>query len=160
MATSEAKERNALDKFLSTEDQGTVVAAIREAETTTSGEIKVHIEPRCPVPDSYARAIDLFGRLGLEKTRERNAVLIYIASDDKRFAMVGDTGIHAEVGAPFWSEATATLSQHFKSAKVKDGLVEAIAAIGRRLAAKFPHTDADTNELSDEISTQEPPPKS
>jgi uncharacterized membrane protein len=140
-------------------DQDAVVAAIAAAEKTTSGEIKVHIEPRAPSADTYARAVEVFDRLGLTQTKLRNAVLIYIASDDRRFAFVGDSGIHAAVGDPFWSEATQTLSKHFRAAEVRQGLVGAIEAIGVRLAAAFPRGDADENELSDEISTGDPKKK-
>ncbi len=153
---STESEKKALERFLAADDQAAVVEAIRTAEQTTSGQIKVHIEPTCREQDPYTRAVDVFGQLGLEKTRQRNAVLIYIASEDRRFAFAGDTGIHAEVGDPFWGDATAALSHHFRAAQFREGLVAAVAAVGKRLAAAFPHTPADENELSDEITTGDP----
>lgn len=152
-------DRAALDRFLPPSAQAAVVAAIGEAERGTSGQIKVHIEPTCPLADPYARAVAVFTYLGLDKTRLRNAVLIYIASDDRRFALVGDTGIHAEVGDPFWSEASATLSSHFKASRFEAGLVSAVEAIGARLAKAFPPSGPGDNELSDEITTEGPPSK-
>src|SRR5262245_31153043 len=94
-----------LDKVLHPTDQQKIVDAIRAAERVTSGEVKVHVESRCPGGDPYKRAIELFRVLGLTKTKDRNAVLIYVATRDRKFSMIGDTGIHEEVGSAFWAEA-------------------------------------------------------
>ena len=142
-----------LDRFLTPDEQARVVAAIRAAEALTSGEIKVHIEPRCPSKDPYPRAVAVFERLGLAKTRLRNAVLLYLASDDRRFAFIGDTGIHAAVGDGFWQEAARAMSAAFARSAYADGIAGAIAAVGEHLARAFPPEAQKENQLSDEIST-------
>ena len=40
-----------------------ILSAIKAAENNTSGEIRLHIEPRCKTDDTYERAIDLFEEL-------------------------------------------------------------------------------------------------
>jgi uncharacterized membrane protein len=145
----------ALERFLPEAARAQVVAAIHAAESRTSGEIKVHIETHCPDKlSAYDRALALFAQLGLEKTRERNAVLLYVASEHRRFAILGDSGIHAEVGDAYWAAAAKTLSAHFARGAVADGLVAAVSAIGDRLAARFPNTEGarKDNQLSDDIS--------
>jgi uncharacterized membrane protein len=149
---------SALDQLLPPADQARVVQAIQAAERTTSGEIKVHIEARCSESDALARAQALFVELGLTRTRERNAVLLYVAARDRRFALLGDQGIHEEVGSQFWSEAAEKMTRAFRDGRLGDGLVEAISAIGERLARRFPPRPDDQNELSDDISTSEPKP--
>ena len=141
-----------LARLLSKEDQARVVAAIVAAESKTSGEIKVHVESRCS-KKPFARAVELFHQLGLEKTRERNAVLIYVSVRDRKYALIGDRGIHEEVGSQFWSEAAGRMQGAFRRGALGDGLVGAIEAIGARLAQKFPARADDVNELSDEISS-------
>jgi uncharacterized membrane protein len=140
-----------LDELLARGDQQRIVAAIGAAEKTTSGEIKVHVEARCR-GDAYARAVALFGKLRLHQTRERNAVLIYVAVRDRKLALVGDQGIHEEVGSQFWSEAVARMVDAFGRDRIGDGIVGAIEAVGARLATKFPPRPDDKNEISDEIS--------
>jgi uncharacterized membrane protein len=141
-----------LDRLISKSEQERVVAAIRAAEKQTSGEIKVHVEARC-VGKPWPRALALFAQLGLEKTRDRNAVLIYVAVRSRKFALLGDVGIHEEVGSQFWSEAAGRMQGAFRRGALGDGLVGAVEAIGARLAQKFPPRPDDQNEISDEIST-------
>ncbi len=141
-----------LDALLPRPDQARVVAAIGAAEKTTSGEIKVHVEARCK-SDPYARAVALFAKLGLHETREHNAVLIYVAVQDRKYALLGDSGIHEEVGSQFWSEAAAKMQQAFTRGALGDGIVGAVEAVGARLAQKFPPHADDKNEISDAIST-------
>ena len=49
-----------LDDFISIPDQGRVVDAIGDAEKMTSGEIRVHITPKCG-DDVMKDAVDLCG---------------------------------------------------------------------------------------------------
>ena len=140
-----------LDELLARAAQEQIVAAIGAAEKKTSGQIKVHVEARCR-GDAYARAVALFDQLQLHKTRERNAVLIYVAVRDRKLALLGDRGIHEDVGSQFWSEAIARMVEAFKKDRVGDGIASAIESIGARLAAKFPPHADDKNEISDEIS--------
>ena len=72
-----------LDDFISIPDQGRVVDAIGEAEKMTSGEIRVHVTPKCG-DDVMKDAIKTFNRLEMYKTRHRNGVLIFIAFESRK----------------------------------------------------------------------------
>ena len=65
------KEKSLLKK----EEQAIVLQAIQEAERRTSGEIRVFVEPRCSYVDSMDRAKEVFFKLKMDKTEDRNAVL-------------------------------------------------------------------------------------
>ena len=145
----------ALDKVIHPTDQQKIVDAIRAAERTTAGEIKVHVEQRCPGGDPLKRATDLFARLGLTKTRDRNAVLIYVATRDRKFAILGDKGIHEEVGSAFWAEAAQRMKVAFARGAFGEGIAGAVQSVGQRLAAKFPRKSDDVNEIDNEITTDE-----
>ena len=147
-----------LDSLLSPADQARVVAAVQAAEKRTSGEIKVHIDRACPI-DAWTRAKELFVRLGLTKTRQRNGVLVYVAVDDRKLAILGDVAIHDDVGETFWQEALELLRDAFKRGAYADGLVAAVKAVGSRLAERFPAKPGDENEISDDISTGEGEPE-
>ena len=71
------------------EQKQQIVAAIKEAEKNTSGEIRVHIDKKCK-EDVLDRAAFLFDTLSMQKTAERNGVLIYIATEDRQLAILGD----------------------------------------------------------------------
>lgn len=145
----------ALDKVLHPTDQTRIVDAIKAAERLTSGEIKVHVEGRCPAPDPMKRAQELFHKLGLTRTKERNGVLIYVATRDRRFTLLGDSGIHEEVGSEFWADAVQKMSIAFRRGAFGDGIVGAIQSVAARLQKRFPRQADDKNEIDNDISTDE-----
>lgn len=137
--------------FFSAKQQNQIVDAIKLAETNTSGEIRVHIEPVCN-GDTYARAKEVFEKLGMHATVLKNGVLFYLAYEDKKFAVIGDKGIHEKVTGAFWDEEKIVLETHFKQGLFAEGLCKAIAMAGEKLKAYFPHRNDDTNELPNDIS--------
>lgn len=142
-----------LQDFLDKVDAPRVVAAIHAAEARTRGEIRVHVTHRA-ISDPEAEAARQFERLGMTATRERNGVLLYVAPQAQRFAVVGDTGVHAAGGAALWPEVAALVAERFREGRFTDGLVAAVERLGALLAERFPRRpgEADTNELPDEIS--------
>jgi uncharacterized membrane protein len=141
-----------LKSFLTQVDQYRIVGAIREAESRSRGEIRVHASSR-PVEDAQREAARQFERLGMTATQERSGVLIYIAPRSQRFAIVGDSGIHEKCGPDFWREIAAAMEHDFRESRFTDGLVKGIARAGDALAVHFPRTaQADVNELPDHVS--------
>ncbi|MCS6935172.1 MAG: TPM domain-containing protein [Chitinophagales bacterium] len=138
--------------FLDEEQSRALVAAIARAELHTSGEIKVHLEPHCPINDVMERAAEVFNRLEMYKTVQRNGVLIYIAYSDHRFAVLGDEGINRKVPPDFWNEVIEIMKTHFTTGDFLTGITAAIEQCGRQLEQFFPREHTDVNELSDEIS--------
>ncbi|MEP6586887.1 MAG: TPM domain-containing protein, partial [Candidatus Udaeobacter sp.] len=92
-----------------------------------------------------------FHRLGMHKTRQRNAVLIFVAPRVHKLAIVGDNAIHEKCGDEFWQRVVERMRPHFQNEKFSDALVEAIKEVGSVLARHFPKTVRDTNELPDDI---------
>jgi len=142
-------------EFIAALDQPRITAAIAVAEGETSGEIRVHIQPKAI--GGYARYVAerTFERLGMTKTALRNGVLLFIASEENSFVILGDKGIDEKVPAGFWDEIAAMLTIRFKNGEFTDGIVEAITAAGQQLKSYFPRAEGDVNELSDEIDISE-----
>lgn len=140
-------------QFLDTDAQRMVVASIADAESKTSGEIRVYMEAKCPYVDPIDRAKEVFTSLGMEKTVARNAVIIYIAYSDRQFALFGDAAIYElSGGADFWKKAAATLAAHLKKHEYTVGLCNCIRDLGAALATHFPpDPNIKKNELPDEI---------
>jgi uncharacterized membrane protein len=137
--------------FFSKEQQAQILAAVKEAEMETSGEIRVHIESTLK-DDVLDRAAWLFKKLGMHETAERNGVLFYLAVNDRKFAIIGDAGINAKVPGGFWDDISELLKKNFKEGKFTEGLSEGILLAGKHLKMHFPHKSDDVNELPDEIS--------
>jgi uncharacterized membrane protein len=130
-----------------------IEAGIHEAESKTSGEIRVYMESHCPHPDALQRVKEIFTQLEMEKTTARNAVLIYVALTDRKFAIFGDTAIYEKAGgAQFWEKAAEKLTGHLKKNEIADGLYNCIHELGAALAEHFPYTPSTKkNELPDDI---------
>lgn len=137
--------------FLTEADLEAVRRAIIEAEASTSAEIRVHLDHRCPV-DPMARAVAVFEGLGMHNTAERHGVLIYIAITDRKLAVIGDRGIHERVGDRYWSELVAAVTSHFRDERSRDGLIHAIGELGQVLRQHFPRRPDDVDELGNEVS--------
>lgn len=133
-------------KFFNKSEEAHIIAAIEAAERACSGEIRLFVESRCQ-GDLPARVKAVFKELGMEKTRARNGVLLYIASEDRRFAIFGDEGIHEKAGQQFWDAEIALLKKYFSEGKKAEGVCQVIQQVGAALKAHFPYTDDDTNEL-------------
>jgi uncharacterized membrane protein len=125
-------------------------AAIHEAEAKTSGEIRVMISHKS-APDPVAAAQAAFLRLGMEQTKDRNAVLLFVAPRSRTFAVIGDEAVHAKCGDAFWTELAAAMTGFFKRGDFTDGLVHGIQHAGERLAEHFPRAAGDANELPDDV---------
>ena len=139
----------AIDYF-TPEQRERIKQAVHHAEMLTSGELRVYIEDKCKI-DVLDRAAFVFAEMMMHKTAERNGVLIYLALEDKKFAIIGDVRIHAKVGDNFWNTIKESMAEHFKNSRFTDGLIQGITEAGHALQQYFPRTDADRNELSDDI---------
>jgi len=138
--------------FFTPAERTAISQAINEAETRTSGEIRVHVaadgrgQPRAAAERSFTD-------LGMQGTAVRNGVLIYISVADHRFAIVGDEGIDRVVPAGFWAEVTAGMEARFARREFAPGTIAAVQRIGEKLHEYFPRERGDVNELPNEIST-------
>ena len=156
-AASEAEEQARVGdqmrtkQFLSKLEHDQIVAAIRAAESKTSGQIRVYIQRGKLNTDALISARKKFRRLGMHKTNERNAVLIWVAPRARKFAVVGDKAIHEKCGEGFWQQVVDGMRGHFQKDKFSHAIVEGIEEAGKLLSTHFPRTPTSCNELPDEI---------
>jgi len=141
-------------KFFTEDEQKRIVEEIHKAEERTSGEIRVHLD-RHSGEDVLKKAQKIFYQLGMARTKDRNGVLIYLATDHRKFAILGNEGIHRVVPENYWEDVKEEMLKHFREEKFFAGLCRAIQQIGEKLQAHFPAEKAGANELPDEISEEE-----
>ncbi|MFA5299378.1 MAG: TPM domain-containing protein [Lutibacter sp.] len=140
-----------IEDFLTTAQEQAIIKAIEVAEKNTSGEIRVHIEKNTELPP-LERALEVFHLLEMNKTELRNGVLFYVSVESKKFAILGDEGIHIKVKENFWDAEKELMLSYFKKEEFSKGLELAIIEVGNKLKEFFPYQSNDTNELSNEIS--------
>lgn len=137
--------------FFSDAQIAQIEIAILNAERNTSGEIRVHIENFCK-KDVVHRATIIFHKLKMHNTSLRNAVLFYLAVKDRKFAIIGDEGIHKRVSAEFWNSIRNKMEKRFCEGNFTEGLCEGIEMAGNELKKYFPISKTDKNELSNELT--------
>ncbi len=136
---------------LTSYEEQKVLQAIADAELETSGEVRLHMDKWCKTDPLY-KAKNLFAHLGMDKTKERNGVLIYVAVKEKKFAIVGDEGIDKVVPEDFWESTKEIIKMHLAKGELVAGLEAGIAEVGIQLKQFFPYQSDDKNELPNEIS--------
>ena len=138
-------------EFLTKLEHDRIVQAIRDAESKTSGEIRVYIQRGKLDGDPLIAAQKKFHHLGMHKTPESNGVLIFVAPRAHKFAVVGDKAVHEKCGEQLWQRLVSQMRDHFKNEKFSHALVEAIEETGRALAAHFPKKSVSSRPLSDDV---------
>lgn len=138
-------------EFLHHLEHDRIVAAIRDAEAKTSAEIRVYIHRGELKIDPLFAAQHKFHQLGMQRTAERNGVLIFVAPRVRQFAVVGDAGIHQKCGDDYWRHVVDLMGEHFRNERYTDAIVEALGDVGEVLARHFPKTFDDPNELPDQV---------
>ncbi len=142
-------------KFFTPQEQERIVDEIRKAERKTSGEIRVHLDC-CSREEPLEKARKIFRRLGMTRTTHRNGVLIYLATEHRKFAVLGDDGIDRAVPDNFWQETKDLMQRHFRQGRFAEGLCQGIREIGDKLKLYFPVEEDDKNELPDKIDEEDP----
>ena len=103
------------------------------------------IRPRARKRAIWNGAMAAFNRL--EPTRAQTAVLIYISVAEKDCAIIADKGIAARLDDRYWDEPYAMVHSGLTGGTATDGVIQAVKAMGAKLAEHFPRSPDDTDEL-------------
>ena len=131
-------------------EQELIANAIAAAEKATSGEIRIAVDKLCH-GSAFERATQYFAELGMDKTAQHNGVLIYLAHEDHKFAIIGDRGIDTVVPDDFWETTQVAMKAHFLSGNIAEGIIAGVSLAGEKLALFFPYQNGDVNELPNDI---------
>ena len=113
------------------------MAAIREAEQKTTGEIRVVVTHK-HIEDPVTEAQKEFDRLGMAKSPHRNGVMIFVAPRSHKFAVIGDQAVHEKCGDEFWQKLAAAMTGYFRKSEFTDGIIHGVKEAGQLLAKHFP----------------------
>jgi uncharacterized membrane protein len=135
-------------QFFTNAEEKQIMLAIQTAEKASSGEVRVFVESNC-VGTVEKRTIEIFKKLKMQHTTERNGVLVYLATDSRHFAVFGDEGIHQKMGFQFWTTEAATFKSALEKGEVISGICQVVMDIGETLKVHFPAPPKQRNELPD-----------
>ena len=138
-------------QLLSIEQEKQLVEAIDKAEENNKGEVRVHLEKKCPTADALDRAEQLFFDLGMHHTEEGTAALLYISIQSKKAAIYAGPGLYKSRQEDFWSAAIEKVVEGFKRNEPIEGIANALKEIGDVLREIVP--GESENQLPNEVST-------
>jgi uncharacterized membrane protein len=145
------KKTGLLDQLLSAQDQQRLLEKIRQIESRSSGEVRLHVTDR-RVKDPLDIARKTFTALGMIRTRSRNGVLVYLSLPSRTFAIVGDEGIDRVTPPDYWQNLRDTMAERFSTGGYCEGLLEILDRVEAVLVEHFPYEEGDVDELPDDIS--------
>jgi uncharacterized membrane protein len=130
--------------------------AIKEAEKSTAGEIRVSIKEKVPLgfgtTDIRKIAEKEFYKLKMNETRDATGILLLLILEQRSFYILADSGIHEKVGQTVWDNVRDKIQEDFRKGKFTEGIIKGVKTVGEILAKHFPIKPDDTNELSNEVA--------
>ena len=94
-------------------------------------------------------AREQFHALGLDQTRGRTGILLFVSVAERYVEILADRGIDEKVPPGTWKEIVAAFTRQVRERKIADGFVGALTACGALLVSHFPRAADDRNELPD-----------
>jgi len=101
------------------------------------------------------RAERAFFERGLYRTKKNTGVLFFLSLLEKKVWVLADKGIYDKMDQETLNRFANEVSRGIKEGRACDALCQAIQEIGILLARHFPITPGDTNELPDDVMTEE-----
>ncbi len=129
--------------------------AIKEAELSTSGEIRVSLREKRKFSERNTLIKNLaekeFYRLNMHQTRDRTGILMLFILEDRQFYILADEGINKLVGETAWQGIATKMQDDFSHGYFAEGIINGIIKIGEILSEHFPIKPDDVNELTNKV---------
>ncbi|WP_263831989.1 TPM domain-containing protein [Sulfurospirillum oryzae] len=97
------------------------------------------------------KAYETFRILGLQKTSNYQAVMIFVSLYEKYIEIVADSAISAKIDNALWQKTIDAFVENVKNDKFEEGYLQAINEVGAILTQHFPIEKHDKNELPDRL---------
>ncbi|MFN7729792.1 MAG: TPM domain-containing protein [Bdellovibrio sp.] len=113
------------------------------------------------IPDSdewkcvHERAELEFYRLGIQKTKDRSGILIFVSMFEHKVVVLADEGIAKKLKPQMWDEAVENLTRSLRERQLALGLTQAIKSFGDVLQVHFPAGQNNQDELKNTLVLKE-----
>ena len=125
-------------------------AKIAAVEQLTSAELRV-VVTRSSWFGTKNKAQKLFRKYGLDKTAQRNAVMILVDTRSRELLIYGDEGVHQRVDEAFWNDVRDAMLEELRAGMPAGALATGIRLVGEKLAVLFPPDANDRNEITNDV---------
>jgi len=147
-------QKRLIYNYLSDDDLLRISNKIKKEEKSTAGEICVSIKEKKPI-FSFSSLENLakeeFYKLGVDKTRDKTGILIFILLEKKQFYILADKGINEIVPKNTWDDIKEKMQLMFRQGNFCKGILNGIDEVAALLTKHFPIKPNDVNELSNQV---------
>lgn len=142
-------------KFLNDDDLLRISNKIKAEEKKTAGEICISIKERRTFNQRKKSVKELareeFFKLGIDKTRDKTGIIIFLLLEARQFYILADEGINKKVPENTWDAIKDEMQDHFIEGKFSEGIIHGVDRVGKILSQHFPIQPGDTNEISNRV---------
>jgi len=115
-------------------------------------DIKYRIIPKKVKNDRCEKiALAQFYKLGINKTKNHKAILLFVSLNERYIRVVADENIKQKIDDNFWKSIVKEFISFAKEEQIDKGLIHIVKKCGEVLEGNFSKTARKENELSDEI---------
>ncbi len=142
-------------KFLNDDELLRISNKIKAEEKRTAGEICVSIKEHRSLLQKKKSVEDLARgesfKLGIDKTRDKTGIIIFLLLAARQFYILADEGINKKVPEKTWNTIKDEMQEHFIEGKFSEGIIHGVDRVGKILSEHFPIKPDDTNEISNRV---------
>jgi len=121
--------------------------------TLEYSEFKYKIIPKkVKIDRCESVAFNQFEKLGINKTKNHKALLIFVSMKERYIRIVADKNINDKASQDFWNELVVDFSRSVKDQDINSALLSTLKQCGDFLKKNFPRSNkTKDNELSNEV---------
>ncbi len=142
-------------KFLNDDELLRISNKIKAEEKNTAGEICVSIKEQRTFLQKKKTVKELareeFFKLGIDNTRDKTGIIIFLLLEARQFYILADEGINNKVPGKTWDKIKDEMQEHFIEGRFSEGIIHGVGRVGRILSEHFPIKPDDTNEISNRV---------
>ncbi len=116
-------------------------------------EFKYKIIPKKVKIDSCESvAFKQFEKLGINKTANHKAILIFVSIKERYIRVIADKNIDKKIGKEFWKELVQEFAKEVKVSSVDSAMINIVNKCGKVLIDNFPTTtQIQENEIPNDV---------
>lgn len=103
----------------------------------------------------HERAELEFHRLGIQKTKDRSGILVFVSIFEHKVIVLADEGIAQRLKPQMWEEIVENLTRSLRQNQLAQGLTQSIKSLGDLLQVHFPAGSGAHDELKNTLVIKE-----
>ena len=144
-----------IHKYFSEDELRDIQSELDLVEKNSTGEVILSLRNKRTLLEKLYTPHELafkdFDKLGVNNTKEKTGILIFIIFEERYYDIIADEGIYSKIPNSTWNMLEVRLKGEFRKENYFNGLLHLIKNMEKILAKEFPAKTDDEDEISKEI---------